>query len=77
MKWAPFLMVSWLPVLGRLFERERFYFSALSIDNTRPYSELGYGFSTRFVSIGLFASFLSSEFQGFDCKFTFELFRRW
>ena len=52
-------------------------FLALSIDNTRPYYELGYGFSTRFISLGLFTSFLSSEFQSFDIKFTFELFRRW
>ena len=74
---SPFLVASWIPLLGRIFERERFYLSALSIDRTRPYSEYGYGFSTRFVSIGLFTSFLGSEFQGFDCKFTFELFRRW
>jgi hypothetical protein len=68
---------TWLPLLGRIIEKERLYFSALSIDNTRPYYELGYGFSTRFVSLGLFTSFLSSEFQRFDVKFTFELFRRW
>ena len=74
---SPFLVGTWLPLLGRIIEKERLYFSALSIDNTRPYYELGYGFSTRFVSLGLFTSFLSSEFQRFDVKFTFELFRRW
>ena len=74
---SPLLAASWLPLIGRYFEKERFYLSALSIDHTRPYTELGYGFSTRLVSIGLFASFLNAEFQRFGCKFTFELFRRW
>ena len=74
---SPFLVGTWLPLLGRIIEKERFYFSALSIEHTRPYYELGYGFSTRFVTIGLFTSFLNGEFQKFDAKFTFELFRRW
>ena len=72
---TPFLIATWLPILGHIIEKERLYVSALSIDNTRPYSEIGYGFSTRFVSIGLFTSFVGSDFQRFDCKFTFELFR--
>lgn len=74
---SPFLFGSWLPLIGHKFEKERLYLSALSLDKTRPYYEVGYGFSTRFISIGLFSSFLGTEFQGFDCKFTFELFRRW
>ena len=74
---SPFLVTSWLPFVGRFVEKERFYCSALSIDNTRPYSELGYGFTTRFLSIGVFSSFLNAEFQELECKFTFELFRRW
>ena len=74
---SPIVIGVWLPVLGRIIEKERFYLSALSIDNTRPYSEIGYGFSTRFVSIGLFASFLNASYEKFGCKFTFELFRRW
>jgi len=74
---SPFLAASWLPLVGHYIERERFYLSALSIDNTRPYTEIGYGFTTRLVSIGLFASFLNRQYQEFGCKFTFELFRRW
>jgi len=31
----------------------------------------------RLFSIGLFGSFLGSEFQKFGCKVTVELFRRW
>ena len=74
---TPLLFTSWLPLIGHYIEKERFYLSALSIDHTRPYWELGYGVSTRLVSIGLFASFLNTEYQGFGSKFTFELFRRW
>ena len=65
------------PAIGRYVERERTYLSTLSIDHTRQYSEIGYGFSCRFFSMGIFASFLNSDYQDMGCKFTFELFRRW
>ncbi len=74
---SPLLFTSWLPLVGHYIEKERIYLSFLSIDNTRPYSEIGYGVTTRLLSIGLFASFLNSDFQDVECKFTFELFRRW
>ena len=74
---SPLLFMSALPILGHFLERERFYLSGLTIDHTRPYYELGYGFTTRFFTIGLFTSFLNAEFQNFECKFTFELFQRW
>ena len=74
---SPLLMLSWIPWVGRIVETERVYISALSIEHTRPYFELGYGFQTRFISTGFFASFLNSKFQNFGCKFTIELFRRW
>lgn len=66
-----------VPLLGRYVERERFYLSTLSIDKTRLYSELGYSFTCRFFSMGVFSSFLNTKYQDFGCKFTFELFRRW
>ena len=74
---SPLVMGTWIPVVGHFIEKERFYLSALGIDHTRLYSEIGYGFSTRFVSIGLFTSFLNANFERFGCKFTFELFRKW
>ena len=74
---SPLLCLSWLPVLGHYVETERLYLSALSIEHTRPYTEIGYGFTTRFISIGLFASFLKTHYQEVGCKFTFELFRKW
>ena len=74
---SPFLATSWLPLIGRFIETERFYLSALSIEHTRPYYEIGYGLTTRAVSIGVFTGFLGTQYYDFGCKFTFELFRRW
>ncbi len=74
---SPLLLLSWLPRLGHYVETERIYLSTLSIEHTRPYTEIGYGFTTRFISIGLFASFLKTHYQEVGCKFTFELFRKW
>lgn len=74
---SPMMVFSRLPLLGKFIETERFYASFLEIEHSRPYSELGYGFTTRFVSVGLFASFLNGEFNEFGTKFTFELFRKW
>jgi hypothetical protein len=74
---SPLLMLSWLPYVGRIVETERIYISALSIEHTRPYYELGYGFQNRYFSTAVFGSFLNHRFQKFGCKFTIELFRRW
>ena len=72
------LMAGYLvPIVGRYVERERVYVSSLSIDNTRLYSELGYGFTCRIFSMGIFTSFLNYQYQDMGCKFTFELFNRW
>ena len=74
---SPLIMLSWVPLIGRIVETERFYLSALSIEHTRPYFEVGYGFQIRYFSTGIFASFLNTSYQSFGCKFTIELFRRW
>lgn len=74
---SPLLFTAFVPLVGRYVEQERFYWSGLLIEHARPYSELGYGFSTRFFSLGLFTSFHNIEFQQFGTKFTFELFKRW
>ena len=74
---SPLLMLSWMPWIGRIVETERIYLSAMSIENTRPYFEIGYGFKTRYLSTAFFASFLNTQYQKFGCKFTLELFRRW
>jgi hypothetical protein len=74
---TPLLFTSFIPVIGRYIERERFYWSGLLIEYNRPYHELGYGFTTRFFSVGLFSSFHELDFQQFGVKFTLELFHRW
>lgn len=72
------LMAGFLvPIVGRYVEREKLYLSTLNIQHTRQYSELGYGFTCRYFSMGLFSSFLNFEYQDMGCKFTFELFGRW
>lgn len=74
---SPLLALTWIPLIGRIVETERLYLSALSIEHHRAYYELGYGFKTRYLSTGFFANFLGGKHQGFEFKFTIELFRRW
>ena len=74
---TPLLFAAFTPLIGRYVERERVYLSTISLEHTRLYSELGYGFTCRYASVAFFASFLSTHYQEAGCKFTFELFRRW
>ena len=74
---TPLLVAALTPLLGRYVERERVYWSGLLLANTRMYSELGYSFTCRYASVAFFASFFNTNYQKFECKFTFELFRRW
>lgn len=74
---SPLLFATWIPYLGKYIEKERFYISSVIVDHTRPYMELGYGFTNRYISVGLFASFLNTQFQKFGISFDFELFKRW
>ena len=74
---SPLLLLTWMPVVGRYIETERIYVSVLQIEYTKPYFEIGYGFTTRYLSIGAFGSFLEGKPKEFGCKFTFELFRKW
>lgn len=74
---APSLFAAWLPWVGRFIEKERFYVNNLLVRHLHPYTECGYGFSTRLMSIGLFAAFQNSSFKGIGCRWEFELFRNW
>lgn len=73
---SPMLLLSWLPWGGRFLEMERLYVSALDVRSIHPYVELGYGFTTRLFSCGLFVSSGQGN-RTFGCKFGFELFRHW
>lgn len=74
---TPMLFAAWAPLAGRFIERERIYVNTLFVDHLHPYTEWGYGFTTRLLSIGAFAAFRNAEFQGVGCRFGFELFRDW
>lgn len=74
---SPLLLLTWLPWVGKYVETERIYISALQIEHISPYFEIGYGFTNRYFSIGLFGSFANGGFHEFGSKFTFELFRKW
>ncbi len=74
---APMLMTAWLPLIGRYIEKERFYVSGLGVKHLYPYTEWGYGVTTRLMTLGVFAAFHNAEFNGIGCRFGFELFRNW
>ena len=74
---SPLLFATWLPYVGKYIEKERLYFSNVIVQHTRPYFEIGYGLTNRYVSLGFFASFLNTSFQKAGITFDFELFKRW
>ena len=74
---SPLMLGTWIPYLGKYIEKERFYVSGVLLEQSRPYYELGYGFSNRYISVGAFASFRNLQFEKFGMKFDFELFKRW
>ena len=74
---SPMMFATWIPYLGKYIEKERFYLSGVQLERSRPYYELGYGFTNRYISVGLFASFRNTHFDEFGISFDFELFKRW
>lgn len=74
---TPLLIVSRLPLVGRYIEKERIYTNALWVSQLHPYIELGYGFTTRWLSAGLFMANRNGRYDGFGVKIGLELFRQW
>ena len=74
---SPMILAAWLPLIGRYVESERLYTSGLVVKHLYPYTEWGYGVSTRLISLGFFAAFRQGKFDGVGCRFGFELFRNW
>jgi hypothetical protein len=58
-------------------EKERIYVSALSIRKLSPYLEVGYGFTNRLFSMGIFCGGSLHRFEGVGIKWGFELFNNW
>jgi hypothetical protein len=74
---SPLLLLSRIPFTGHFKEMERIYFSALSVRDLQPYIELGYSFTTRWLSIGTFVANRNGKFDGFGCKIGIEIFDKW
>jgi hypothetical protein len=71
------LFATWIPYLGKYIEKERLYLSGVQLERSRPYFELGYGFTNRYISVGAFASFRNIRFDRIGVEVDFELFKRW
>lgn len=74
---TPLLFTTRIPLVGHFVEKERIYASTLFVTHLHPYTELGYGFTTRWFSTGLFLANRNFKYEGFGIKFGFELFRHW
>lgn len=74
---SPMLVMAWFPLIGRFIETERIYVSGLSVKHLNPYTEWGYGITTRLMTLGAFAAFRHATFDGVGFRFGFELFRNW
>lgn len=74
---TPLLLTAYIPFAGYYIEKERMYISTLQLHKTSPYTEMGYAFTTRFFSFGVFAGFFGRRFQEFGTKINVELFNRW
>ena len=74
---SPFMVAAWIPWVGRYVASECFYLNSLLTGKVHPYTEIGYGLTTRWFSLGAFASFEKTRFESAGCKITLELFRHW
>lgn len=74
---SPLMIFSRIPYIGKMMEMERIYMNVLFVEHLKPYVEYGYGFTNRFFSIGIFIAKSNKNFDGFGCRFGFELFRDW
>ena len=74
---SPMMVGSWVPYLGKYIERERFYLGTAVVEHKKPYFELGYSFTNRYISIAFFAGFNGTKYKEVGFDFCYELFRRW
>ncbi len=74
---SPLLVLSWLPYIGRIIEKERLYMSVLAVKHLWPYTEIGYSFTNRVFSMAIFTGFSQRHYEGFGVKFGIELFNGW
>ncbi len=74
---SPMLILSRIPYVGRFMEQERVYINTILVEKLHPYIEVGYGFETRFFSVGAFVASRNLRYERVGGRFQFELFRDW
>ena len=74
---SPMMMLSWVPWVGSVIEKERIYVSNLRAEGLKHYGEIGYGIHNRLFSGAVFLSFREFQFQSAGVRFGFELFNNW
>ena len=74
---SPLLLLSWIPLVGTVIEKERLYLSTLHLHGLSHYMELGYGFTNRLFSTGIFLGLKRGEYYNIGVRFGFELFNGW
>ncbi len=74
---SPMLLISRIPHITKVVQRERIYVNLLCSQIVTPYAELGYGITTRTFDLGCFMSAASGGSYGFGCKISFRLFEDW
>ena len=74
---TPLLALSRLPWIGHFIEKERIYLNVLTVTHLHPYTETGYGLTTRWASMGVFIAHRNGRYDGVGVKFGLELFRQW
>lgn len=74
---SPLLFFTAIPYLGKFLEKERLYVSSVIVEHSKPYYEVGYSFTNRYISAGLFTNIKGNKLGTFGFKLGFELFNRW
>ena len=74
---TPLLLLAWMPIAGRLVEKERIYVNALAVRHLHPYVEYGYGFTCRAFSLAAFLAQKNWRIDAFTVRVGLELFRHW
>ena len=74
---SPLMLMSRLPIVGKIIEMERVYVSGLMVDQLHPYMEWGYGFTNRLFSFGAFVATRNNKYDGIGFRFGLELFSDW
>ena len=74
---SPLMIMSHLPLVGKIVETERIYMSTMAVEHLHPYTEFGYGFTNRVFSMGVFWATRNGKFDGMGARIGLELFRDW